>query len=300
MTSTDLRTSPRPRDVLREQVKATALSLRVYAIAVAALTTVVTMLVLTDFMRGRGGVEFAPELSMIPVFAGILLPIAMWQSERRFGSALFWTFPVDRTRHALTRVFAGWMLLMIAVTGFVLWLLILALITKGNIVGDEIVKLLPSSTIPPRGTLDPSMLRTVRWIPQRALWLVPFTAATAMYAMATAFMLGLRHPFRWVVGVAAALFLIMAVSQSIGGKDALEPTVGRFVDRVFSGRYGLDALMTARSESLHTAITLSNGEAVSVWRGLPVISDWMVATLLWTGLALAGLFVALMRHRERR
>src|SRR6476659_6911343 len=107
MTSTELHGMPRMRQVIREQLAATALSLRLPAIGVAGLATLVTMLAIADFLRGRGGVEFAPELSMIPAFAGMLLPVAVWQSEKRFGPGLFWTFPVDRTRHALAKVFAG-------------------------------------------------------------------------------------------------------------------------------------------------------------------------------------------------
>src|SRR5688572_33046967 len=152
MTSIELHSVPRFGQVIREQFKAIALSLHLPALGVAFLATVVTMLAFADFLRGRGGVEFAPELSMIPAFAGLLLPIALWQGEKRFGPGFFWTLPVDRTRHALAKVFAGWLVLMIAVTLFVLWLLILALITKGNITSDEMIQLLPSSSVPRTST----------------------------------------------------------------------------------------------------------------------------------------------------
>ncbi|MDP9177338.1 MAG: hypothetical protein M3O61_06625 [Gemmatimonadota bacterium] len=299
MTSTELHHLPRLGQVIREQLKATALSLRLPAIGVAALASVVTMLALADFLRGRGGVEFAPELSMIPAFAAALLPLAVWQSERRFGAGFFWTLPVDRTRHALAKVFAGWLLLMIAVTGFVLWLLILALITKGNITGDEVIRLLPTSTVPPPGTLDPSMLRTVRWVPQPVLWLAPFFAATGVYSFTSALALGLRYPFRWIIGLAAAVFLIAAAGQGLGS-DALVLAVGNMVESLFLGTYGLDGLLSARTESLKTVVRLSDGQVVTVWRGLPVIGEWINATLLWTGIGVAGLFAAVMRHRERR
>jgi len=299
MTSIELHSLPRFGQVIREQFKAAALSLHLPAIGVAALASVVTMLAFADFLRGRGGVEFAPELSLIPAFAGLLLPIAVWQSEQRFGPGFLWTLPVDRTRHALAKVFAGWLLLMIAVALFVLWLLILALVTKGNITSDEMIRLLPSSTVPRPGTLDPTMLRTVRWVPQPLLWLVPFTAATGVYAFASAIALGLRHPFRLIIGLVAAGFLIAAVSQGMGS-DGLDLGAARVLESLFFGRYGIDGLLTARTESLKTLVRLSNGQTVSVWRGLPVISEWLTATLLWTGLGLAGLFGALMRHRERR
>jgi len=66
------------------------------------------------------------------------------------------------------------------------------------------------------------------------------------------------------------------------------------------GPYGLDALFTARTESLHTEALLSTGERVAVWRGLPDLRQWAAATLLWTGLGLAALWAAASRHRERR
>ena len=155
--------------VIREHLKVTVLSLRPYIIIAGALAAVATFLAFADYFRGRGGVEFAPELSMIPAIAGVLLAIAIWQSERPFKSGFFWTVPVDRTTNAGAKIFAAWLCLMIAVTAFVLWLLILAFITKGNIRGDEVVHLLPSMTIPPRRTLDASMLRTIQWTPTGVL-----------------------------------------------------------------------------------------------------------------------------------
>ncbi|MFL5488603.1 MAG: hypothetical protein ACJ8AJ_08985 [Gemmatimonadaceae bacterium] len=299
MTSMELHDPPRIRQVIREQFKATALSLRMPAIGLAGIAAVTTFLAFADFLRGQGGVEFAPELSMIPAFAGVLLPIAVWQSERRFGPGFFWTLPVERTRHALAKVFAGWLLLMTAVIAFVLWLMILALITKGNVSGDEIIRLLPTSTVPASRTLDVSMLRTVRWVPQTALWLVPFFAATGTYAFASGLALGLRHPFRWIIGVGAGGFLLAAVSHGMGS-GSLDRVAGRILERLVFGRYGIDGLLTARTVSLKTVVVLSTGQAVNVWRGLPVIGEWLAATALWTGIGLAGLFAALFRHRESR
>ena len=299
MTSRELHHPPRLTQVMREQLKVVALSLRLPAIGVAAIVALATVLALVHFMRGQGGVEFAPELSLIPAFAGALLPIAVWQSEQRFGSGFLWTLPVDRTRHALAKIFAGWVLLMVALAGFVLWLLILALITSGNITGDEMIRLLPTSVVPPPSTLDPSMLRTVRWVFPPVLWLVPFFAATATYALASAIALGFRHPFRWIAGAVAAVLLTGAVGQGIGS-DEFWVLSSRVVNTLLEGRFGVDALLTARTESLETLVTLSNGQRVTVWRGLPAAGDWITAILLWTALGGAGLFAALMRHRERR
>lgn len=299
MTTIQLHRVPRLSHVIREQFKAVAMSLHLPAIAVGGLATVVTALAMSDFLRGRGGVEFAPQLSLIPALAGLVLPVAVWRGERRFGPGFLWTLPVDRTKHALAKVLAGWMLLMIAVTLFVAWLLILALITKGNVSSEAVINLLPSSIIPRPGTLDPSMLRTVRWAPNPVLWLVPFFAATGVYALSSAVALGLRHPLRWIAGGIAAVFLIAAVGHGLA-TEALALKVGAILESVAYGRYGIDGLLTARTESQKALVELSTGKVVTVWRALPVLREWIGATVLWTGVAFAGLAAALTRHRERR
>jgi hypothetical protein len=299
MTSMQLRAVPRFGRVLREQFKATALSLKVPTMIAIALLAVATFLTLADYLHGHGGVEFAPELSLIPAFAGILLPIIVWQREKHFESGFIWTFPVNRSRHALARVTAAWTLLMTGVALFMVWLLILALITKGNVTGDEVVRLLPSTTIPEPLTLAPSALRTITWIPPRALWLAPFTAATTMYIIASAVMVGLRYPFRWIIALIALFYLTAAAGQGLAA-DIFWTKVQSIVRPLMEGRYGIDSVLSARSESLHTEIVLANAVRTTVWRALPVVSDWLIATLIWTSAGLAALAAALFRHRERR
>jgi hypothetical protein len=299
MTTVELHHPPRFADVVREQFKATALSLRLPAIGAAAITAVVTFLAFADFFSGRGGVEFAPELSMVPGLAGVILPIAAWYSDRRFVPGFLWTLPVDRVRHALAKVIAGWLLLMIGTVGFMIWLLLLALITKGNIVGDEVIKLLPISITEPVGLMDPAALRTITWIPPKWLWLIPFFAATGAYVITSACALGIRHPFRWIAAVVAAGFLGGAVLQGMGSQS-LWIKMGNVLEAITQGRYGIDGLLTAGAESLHTQVVLTTGQRVGVWRALPNATDWILATLLWTGLGIAGLSVALFRHRESR
>src|SRR5690349_8393681 len=132
MTATPLHNAPTFNDVVREQFKATAHALNLPAIIAAALTVNATMIALADFFRGHGGVEFSPDMSMIPAFAGIVLAIIVWHRQKQFGAGFFWTLPVDRSSHAFARVLAGWFCLMIGAAIFLAWLLILALITKGN------------------------------------------------------------------------------------------------------------------------------------------------------------------------
>jgi hypothetical protein len=296
----EVHSRPRLNAVIREHIKATADSLRTIAIVPLALLVLATFLAIADFVRGRGGVEFTPELSMIPAFAGLLLPVAIWTRENVFHGGHLWTLPVDRSRNAFAKLVAGWVVLMITVAAFTLWLLIIALITKGNITGDEVIRLIPQQLrSDPDGQLTLSMLKTVTWIPNPIYWLVPFSAATGTYSIATAFMLGLKYPFRLLAGVVVGVLLLTAVGQSIDDGE-LWKGFTPMIEGLMYGRYGLDALLTARTESLHSVVRLANGEQVVAWRGLPLVSDWLKATLLWSSLGVAGVIAALFRHREMR
>ncbi len=296
---TELHQTPRFGQIVREQFSATALSLRPYVSIGIVIGAVATFLAYADYFRRGVGTEFAPQMSLIPALAGIVLPVVLWQKERLFGAGFLWTLPIERTRQAFAKVFAGWLCLMIPIAAFVLWFLVLALTTKGNITSDEMVRVLPTPEIPPPGTLDPSLLQTIRWIPHPAFWFAPFTAGTAAYALMSGIMLGLRYPFRWIIGVIAGGFLIAAVGQGIES-DAFWTKMQSVIQPLIEGPYGLDAVLSARSESLHTSVVLANGVYTSVWRALPVVSDWIIATLLWTGLGITGLCAALFRHRDQR
>jgi hypothetical protein len=298
MTGINMHRTPQLRDVIREQFQTTALSMRTFALIGIALGAVATVLAFADYFIRGVGTEFAPNLSLIPALAGGILPVVIWQRERHFDTGFLWTLPVDRTRNAFAKVIAGWLCIMIVAFAFDLWMVILALITKGNITGDELVRLLPP-TVDGHRAIDPSLLQTVRWIPPRAFWLVPFTAATGTYVILSAVMLGLRYPFRWIIGAIAGGFLVAAVGQGVGS-EALWAKIAGVIQPVMWGKYGLDTLLSARSESVHTVVALTTGQMVTVWKVLPGVSDWIVGTLIWTGIGLVLLAAAHFRHRERR
>jgi ABC-type Mn2+/Zn2+ transport system ATPase subunit len=299
MMDSTLHPTPRPRDVLLEQVRAVGLALRVPAVITTALLGLVTVHATSEILLQGGVFDFRPELSMLPGMAGLLLPIGVWKGEERFGADFFWTLPVDRRRHALTKVFAGWVWLMAAVALLVLWMLGLTLLSGGNMLGDETLRLLPSPSVPDPGTLDPGALHTVRWTPQPVLWLVPLTAATGTYLLASALALGLRHPLRWLIGTALGALLVGVVTDAANLEWLATVSQGP-LESLFFGPYGFDTLLTARTESLKTEALLSTGETVGVWRGLPDVGQWATATVLWTVAGLVALWAAASRHRERR
>lgn len=294
-----LRSTPRPRDELREQLRTLGLVLRVPALVVAVPAAALTLLVILGVVESGTRVDFHPELSMLPGVAGVMLPQAVWWGEDRFGAGFPWTLPFDRRRHAVARVGAGWIWLMAAVLLFVLWMLALALITGGRVGADETVRLLPAAPFPFQAAVDPAAVRSVRWSPDPLLWLAPFTAATGTYLLASALVVGVRHPLRWIAGAALGFFLVLGAVEGARAV-ALRLALTRGLNAVLYGPWGVDALLTARTESLHTVAPLTTGGTVEGWRALPATGQWAAATLLWTLIGLAALWAAARRHRERR
>lgn len=298
-TLTTFHAAPRTRDVLLAQIRAVGSAPRVPALVAMAVVALATLLITIESLKTGEVIAFHPEHKMLPGLVGLLLPIVVWRGEERFGASFLWTLPVDRRRHALAKVFAGWLWLMGGVALFVLWSLALTLLSGGNILAEETLRVLTSFSMPASRTLDPAAVETVRWTPAPLLWLAPFTSATAMYLLASALGLATRHPLRWIVGSVIAFSIVSGVGDAANAvwlgnvlESVLEP--------LFEGPYGLDALLTARTTFLNGKATLSTGDRVVVWRALPDVGQWATATLLWTGAGLVALWAAASRHRESR
>ncbi len=293
---------PHPRAVLREQLRATGHALRLPALIGAALLALLTLFVASEIASRGGAITLNAWPTQVPGLIGALLPIAVWARDERFGPGFLWTLPVDRRKHALTKVFAGWVWLMCGVALFVLWLLAVTFVSGGRALPPETLHLL-TSPVAPDGPLELATLRTVRWTPGPVIWAVPFTAATACYLLASALVLGSRHRLRWVIGTVVAYTLLSLGTQAASAQlrtgwvaDAPE----RWLRFLIQSRYGLDALLTARIESLSAPSVLTTGDRIAVWWAVPDLSDWRTATLLWTGAGLLALWVAASRHRELR
>jgi hypothetical protein len=295
-------TRPRLRAVLLEQVRATGLALRGAALVAAALLGLATLLAVLQMASG-GVVTRHTWPTAVPGIMGVLLPIAVWARDERFGAGFLWTLPVDRRRHAFTKVLAGWVWLMGGVALFALWLIALTLASGGPALPVETLNVL-TSPIPASGGVDPATLRTVPWVPGPLILAVPFTAATATYLLASALALGTRHPLRWVIGIVLANVFASMMSQAAsaqGGRVGwLADAPARALEAIVVGRYGLDAMLTARAASLDNHANLTTGELVVVWSAVPELAHWVIATLLWTGAGLLALWAAASRHREGR
>jgi hypothetical protein len=289
-----LQQAPRLRNVLLEHVRVLGFALRKPAVVAAALIGMATIAVIADMPRQGGAMNFQPERHMLPVLLAVVFPILVWRGEDLFGSAFLWTVPVDRRQHALTRVVAGWMWLMGAVALFVLWLLALTLVSGGSFLAEETIRVL--SSVPATGAVvDAGAVQSVRLTAQPLLWLTPFTAATGAYLMGSALALGLRHPLRWIVGLALGFQLFV-----IAGDAVNTPLPRRLLEALYAGPYGIDTLLSGRTQSAGAWVALSNGELVHVWRDLPHLGQWAAGTLLWIGAGLVLLLLAASRHRELR
>ena len=292
---------PRLRTVLLEHVRTTGHALRGAALVAAALLALLTLWVALRAASKDVDVSLNAWPTQLPGLIGALLPIAVWARDERFGPGFLWTLPVDRRRHALTKALAGWVWLMGGVALFVLWLLALTAATGSRVLPETLQ--VATFEAAAAGPIDAAALRDVRWAPGPRIWAVPFTAATVCYLLASALVLGTRHPLRWVIGAVVTYVLGTIASEAVRvqlGMRWSDHAPARLLDTLFESRYGLDAVLTARLESLGTHTTLTTGERVMVWWGVPDLGDWRTATLLWTGAGLLALWAAASRHRERR
>jgi hypothetical protein len=288
--------------VLREQIRATGLALRAAGVAGAVIVGLITLVVILQSV-GRGAAANAePWPTVLPGLMGMLLPGAVWARDDRFGPGFLWTLPVDRRRQALTKVLAGWVWLMAGVALFALWTLAMALVSGAGVLPPEALRVL-TAPFAPGVPLDPSTLRSATWAPGLLIWVVPFTGATATYLLASAVVLGTRRSLRWVIGVVLFYALLAVASDAASAQLSagwLADAPGRLLRRIVENPYGFDALLTARTQTLSTTAPLSTGETVLVWRAVPTLADWAVATLIWTAGGVIALWAAASRHRERR
>lgn len=296
MSDAALHYTPRPSRVFLAQLHLIAANLRRPALGAAGLVTLGTVFLVIDAAGGDGRrIAFHPEYSVLPGLLGLLFPVGVWLGNDRAGTGHFWTLPVDRRIHALVRVAAGWVWLIGAVALFVAWLLTLSFATGGNVLGEETRLVLPSFSFS-TGAFEPSAVQGVQQTLTALLWLVPFTSATTAYLFANALALGTRHPARWIVVAVFVFFLAVAIADAVQAASSLD----RVLDAVLRGPYGIDALLTARTESLQVSATLTTGESVVVWRALPSINHWVTATALWMSAGAVLLWLAASRHREHR
>ena len=180
-----LHPAPRWRDVVLEQLRTVGLGLRPAALIVAVVLGSGTVLIGGEIIGGGPG--FDSNETFPTALVAFLYPFAVWRNEKRFGPAFLWTFPVDRRRLALAKVFAGFVWLTAAVAFFATWLLTLGLLA-GAPLAHTIAR-------------------------------IPFTTTAAMYLFGSAVVVGLRYPLRWLLGLAGMIALMGTLSDMFTRPD---------------------------------------------------------------------------------
>jgi hypothetical protein len=263
MIEVTLHPTPRWRDVAFEQVRIVGLGLRREALIALIVLGIATIPIVSELARGGPGFD---SHAMFPTtVAAFLFPFAVWRREPRFGPAFLWTLPVDRRRLALAKVLAGWVWMMAALMVFVSWLLALALVAGAP--------------------------------PVQILMRVPLIASTGMYLLGSAFVLGLRHPLRWLLGTFGVFFLLTMFNETLGRTPTGEWRIVAWsgvLRWLVYGPYGVRALLGA------IAFFPTVERVVTPWQTLPPLAQWAIATFLWLGAGLIALWAALSRHAERR
>lgn len=243
MIDVTLHPAPRWGDVVREQIRIIGLSLGPAALIVAIVLGIGTVLIGGEILAGGPG--FDSDETFPTALIAFLFPFAVWRSEKRFGPALLWTFPVDRRHLALAKALAGFVWWMAAVALFVTWLLALGLLAGA----------------PPAYTVAR----------------IPFVPTLAMYLFGSAFVIGLRHPLRWLLGVAGVFFVMGTLGDVLNRPDDGEWT---YVP-------GARAFFAAAER------------AITTWLSLPESARSVLSILFLFGAGFAALWFAASRHRDR-
>ena len=188
MTELNLHPTPRAGEILRENLRVLALTFRRETIVLALVFACLASVMAVSLIRGDMATWFDSSDDEFGVaLVSFLFPFAVWRHEKRFGPAFLWTLPVDRRRHAVIKVFAGWVFLTTALVIYLSIFLFFAF--TGGVTFAQKVSVLP------------------------------FLTSTAMYLLGSALALGLRYPFRWLFGA-------IAISLILGNlNNALERTV---------------------------------------------------------------------------
>jgi hypothetical protein len=111
-----------------------------------------------------------------------------------------------------------------------------------------------------------------------------------VYLAASAFLLGLRRPLYWAIGLwlfALGVGALSDVDRLAWLTSAVDTVVGWF-----------DLLASGGSESAQTLALLDSGERVRAWTRLPTMGSWAAATTMWLALACGAVWAATRRHRQ--
>jgi hypothetical protein len=181
---------PRWPAVLQAQLRAIGRANRAELTVVALLMAGTALLMAGIGLHVSEGIDFGPVELVWPVLLlGVSAPMGVWKGEEPSRRTYFWAMPVDRSRHTLVKVVAGWIWLIVLLGVYHACALAVPLITGGRMA---------------------PVLGSDGW-----MWLIPIVAATAMYLFASIIALTSDHPWRWFAG-GALMYVPLMLLREVG------------------------------------------------------------------------------------
>ncbi|MGD2120951.1 MAG: hypothetical protein PVJ76_04365 [Gemmatimonadota bacterium] len=298
MKNVDLHPIPTFRAVLMEQTRVVGPTILILGAIFGTLFALGTLLIL--FNRPPDPVSFDLNyfnLSVMAVF-GVAIPLFLWRgAESPFQAGFPWTLPVERAQHAMARVGAGWIWLIIGVAVFILWQAANTLLSGGALAGSETWLLAaPAGTVEDR--MDPAFMTSVVWSQPGWMLAVPFIGATGVYLLTSALFLTTRYPGRWIIGTILGTLILSLITHR-AGLQGLDDVAGSVLDSLLGGRYGLSTFVGGGTFEA-SATRLPSGQEALVWMSLPTFQRWAIAVVLWMPAAFAALGFAVFKHRDGR
>lgn len=269
MNTPSIHTAPRWRVVAKEQLRVAEEHTRLLSL----LLVVVFALIAGTFVRmgyvaahqsprvGITNMTYIPQMTGMLLILPLILPLVIWQDEDPRRRAYHRAMPMSQPLHALTKVFAGWVWLMVSMCAFVAFMLILRVMMQRA-----------------TGNAQNYVPGFVWWE-----WLVPFTSVTIAYLLASSAAVGTRQPFVWIFGMPLVYPGIAMLFENAGMRQ-----VAHQMSRLISGYYGVTTAVVGN-------ITWPQGPQ---HLPLPSLERWLLATLVWGTAGGVLLYVIARRRTE--
>jgi hypothetical protein len=263
--------APRWRDVAIEQIRAVGIHVRsvgalligsmvIYGAVVVRVAVNAHNAKLEHRLYATSSFAYTPQISILIAYLGLLLPALMWHDESPVRRMYHLAMPVDRSTHALTKAFAGWVWLMAGTVVFVLCIVVV------NIIAKQV------------GGPPPRIAVIFAWE-----WLVPFAAVTIAYVFASAAAIGAQTPAVWIVGP-PVLYAGAAFAIALLGYQA----TAQSMFKLFSGYYGASTAMGGWVDEINPGASHAVGSASP--------ERWLGASLIW-GVTAAVLLIVVARRK---
>ena len=293
-TSTAGRT-PTPRAAAVEQARVVGLAVKWEVLAICALmafglVAIPIMEMFETYIDGEPLTALNPaDLGYVAMMLALVTPLGVWRGESRFGESPLWTLPVDHARHARMKVAAGWLWLMTVVTVGLLAMCGMVLMLEDGMLGIDVTRTL---VLDPAGAAAgrADAVREVAWSTPWWQWLLPFTAATATYLVATALWVGAKRPLWWAGGIWIFCLVFAVVAEEAG--------VAWITATFEAASATLDTLFTGGTDSLRMSIRLPTEQWTRMWTAMPGAGRWVAMTGGWIVVGLVAVWGATERHRE--